>query len=332
MYFELKSRKQRELNGKCPVCGSSATIVDAPPDFQLLMIICGVCGKFRLDVWAKSLLDNLWNDGDSRLYKVSHRLRQISEFAKDKHDDSFFPVYSQQDIEKLLSGPDLSIQEKLNTLLRYLSSISEFPGDRQEIDCAHDYPVFCAKNEQEADFYLRSLYESGFLGSTPLKTQLGTTFSISTKGWIELDRLQRANNNSSNAFVAMWFAPDRRIFFDAMKKAIEDAGYLPIRIDMVEHINHIDDEIISQIRQSKFLVADLSGQRNGVYFEAGFMLGLDRPVIWACEKTEIEKVHFDTRQFNMITYEDSEDLRKRLQFRIEAILGKGPLKKVQSPQ
>jgi hypothetical protein len=55
------------------------------------------------------------------------------------------------------------------------------------------------------------------------------------------------------------------------------------------------------------------------------MLGLGRPVIWVCEKDELDQVHFDTRQFNTIDYTDADDLRIRLQFRIEAILGKGPL-------
>ena len=36
-----------------------------------------------------------------------------------------------------------------------------------------------------------------------------------------------------------------------------------------EHINRIGDEIISQIRRSKFLIADFTGHRGGVYFEAG---------------------------------------------------------------
>src|SRR5712672_2679134 len=34
------------------------------------------------------------------------------------------------------------------------------------------------------------------------------------------------------------------------------------------------DEIISQIRRSKFLIADFTGRRGGVYFEAGLAMGL----------------------------------------------------------
>ena len=204
--------------------------------------------------------------------------------------------------------------------------LSAFPGDRLEFDGANDYSVLCAKNAAEANFYMRSLHNQGLLADRPLLTQSGTTFSLSSNGWIELDKLARSGGESSNAFVAMWFDPSRKPFFEVMSRAISDAGYFPIRVDLVEHANRIDDEIISQIRQSRVLVADLSGQRNGVYFEAGFMLGLGRPVIWVCEKRDLQNVHFDTRQFNTIDYEDADDLKSRLQFRIEAILGKGPRK------
>lgn len=54
------------------------------------------------------------------------------------------------------------------------------------------------------------------------------------------------------------------------------------------------------------------------------MLGLGRPVIWLCAQAELESLHFDTRQYNTIDYEGPVDLKSRLQFRIEAVLGKGP--------
>lgn len=123
----------------------------------------------------------------------------------------------------------------------------------------------------------------------------------------------------------MWFDDSRAPFETAINAAIRNAGYNPVRIDRVEHVNRIDDEIIARIRDSKFLVADFTGQRNGVYFEAGFMLGLGRPVFWICDQEQLKDVHFDTRQYNTVDYTDTDDLRKRLQFRIEAILGKGPL-------
>ena len=111
----------------------------------------------------------------------------------------------------------------------------------------------------------------------------------------------------------------------------KDLGYEPLRIDRKEHINKIDDEIIAEIRRSRFLVADFtqgeSGARGGVYYEAGFAHGLNIPVIFTCQENAIGKVHFDTRQYNHITWKTPEELQARLAQRISATIGDGPLKK-----
>jgi nucleoside 2-deoxyribosyltransferase len=92
----------------------------------------------------------------------------------------------------------------------------------------------------------------------------------------------------------------------------------------VEHVNRIDDEIIGRIRSSRFIVADFTGHRAGVYFEAGMMLGLGRTVIWMCKDDDLANAHFDTRQYNFINYKSVEEARKRLYDRIMAIEGAGP--------
>jgi len=94
----------------------------------------------------------------------------------------------------------------------------------------------------------------------------------------------------------------------------------------VEHINKIDDEIISQIRRSKFLVADFTGHRGGVYFEAGFAMGLGISVFWTCRQDDIKNLHFDIRQYNSIDWTDPADIAARLRRRIEAVIGPGPIK------
>jgi hypothetical protein len=72
-------------------------------------------------------------------------------------------------------------------------------------------------------------------------------------------------------------------------------------------------------------VADFTGQRGGVYFEAGFALGLGQQVIWLCRKDVLNDVHFDTRQYNYITWEIDklQELARALTLRIEATIGRG---------
>jgi nucleoside 2-deoxyribosyltransferase len=128
----------------------------------------------------------------------------------------------------------------------------------------------------------------------------------------------------------MWFDSSMDdAYRQGFEPAIRESGYTPLRIDRKEHINKIDDEIIAEIRRSRFVVADFTSERDrprgGVYFEAGFAMGLRIPVFWTCRSDLIDQVHFDTRQFNHIAWDDPAALKTSLRNRIEAVLGRGPL-------
>jgi hypothetical protein len=326
MYREMKPGMRFAVNPNfsCPLCDKNA-FCEEDQRSEIVMVVCCICGKFRFSSEASYFLSSLKTEGRQDRYKLSHTMRTISERAFGKRDNAFFPIYKSNDLQKILDQPDMPVQDKLNSLLRYLGMLSEFPGDCPEFDSKNDYSVIGAKNYNEADFYLQSIAQQGLVVIENSYTGSSKDrFTVSAIGWMELERIVQSGGESMNAFIAMWFDSSRSEFDAAIHRAIADAGYVPIRIDRVEHLNRIDDEIIARIRQSKFLVADFSGQRNGVYFEAGFMLGLGRPVIWVCEKSDLENVHFDTRQYNTIDYMNADDLRTRLQARIEANLGKGP--------
>jgi len=324
MYKELEGRSLGQ-NFRCPLCNSFA-YHSTDPQIWADMVTCPTCGKFRFDGTADLWLKALKPSEVSPLYKISFALRSISDRAIGKRDNSFFPVYTMEDFERIVESADPPIVDKLRMLLKYLGDTTEYPGQIVEFDASNDYPVVCARNYQESNFYFYSLIDQKFCTyEAPYTGRSAHRFKITAAGWTELDRASKAGDDSSDAFIAMWFDKSRRPMEDAIDRAVEESGYKPVRIDKIEHVNRIDDEIIARFRRSKFLIADFTGQRNGVYFEAGFMLGLGRPVIWVCEKAELHDVHFDTRQYNTIDYLDAADLQKRLQVRIEAIMGKGPL-------
>lgn len=257
-------------------------------------------------------------------YRISHSLRTIAEQAIANPDNSLFPIYDDEDFRGMLAQRDLPVQEKLNLLLRYLGNLSDYPGQKEVFDIVHDYPILQARNSREADFYINSLKERSLIRAERIMPDSRISFALTTNGWIELERAAQSGSESSNGFIAMSFDTSRSVYDQAIERAITGAGYLALRIDRVPHVNRIDDEIIARIREAKFMVADFSGHNNGVYFEAGFMLGLGRPVVWVCEKSDMPKAHFDTRQYNTIDYEDAKDLEARLKFKLEAIFGKGP--------
>lgn len=157
-----------------------------------------------------------------------------------------------------------------------------------------------------------------------------TLFYIRPKGWLRIDELQRKEVRSSQVFIAMWFNPATdEPYENGLYKAIFDTGYDPRRVDQKHHhFNKVDDEIIAEIRRSRFLVADFTCEpgsvRGGVYFETGFAMGINIPIIWTCKETSMQDLHFDTRQYPHIAWKNSADLYTKLKARIGAIIGDGP--------
>ncbi|WP_217351867.1 hypothetical protein [Ruegeria sp. HKCCD8929] len=170
-------------------------------------------------------------------------------------------------------------------------------------------------------------------------------FRLSYTGHLYASELGVTLSKSDKIFVAMWFGSHEQttLYHDAIAPAIQNAGYLPVRIDNTEHNEKIDDQIIAEIRKSKAVIVDLTcglakpegwstselvgSPRGGVFYEAGFAKGLGLPVIWTVKAdiADVENVvHFDIRQFNQIRWNaDLNEFREKLLYRIEATLGRG---------
>lgn len=145
---------------------------------------------------------------------------------------------------------------------------------------------------------------------------------LTLEGWDRVAELRKTGQASDRAFVAMSFAEELdAVWTQAMEPALTDAGWLPVRMDRMEHNDRIDDRIIAEIKGAGLVVADFTGNRSGVYFEAGLALGLGLPVIWTVRDTELGMVHLDTRQYNHIDWKDTADLRQRLYHRLLATVG-----------
>ena len=157
-------------------------------------------------------------------------------------------------------------------------------------------------------------------------------FKITSRGFNYID-LTLKSNESKIAFVAMWFGLDLDSAYEnAIAPAIKINGFDPLRIDRKQTNEKIDDEIIAGINRSKFMVADFTSYfvtsnrkkvhipRGGVYFEAGYAKGIGRTVIFTVRKSDLDELHFDTRQFAHIVWENELDLKTKLKNRIEATI------------
>ena len=173
--------------------------------------------------------------------------------------------------------------------------------------------------ESEIKFLVDHLTTRGWL-----KGRLGG-YKITVDGY-EHVKQQGKKKDLSQCFVAMWFDDSLdSAYEEGIKRAVEECGYKPVRIDQKEDVNKIDDEIIAEIRRSRFVVADFThgddGARGSVYYEAGFAHALGLPVIFSCQKDLEKLLHFDTRQYPHILWEKPEDLYTQLREKIGALIG-----------
>lgn len=247
------------------------------------------------------------------------------------------PQIDSKILELIKSRRRLTVPKRLTAALLFVGR--NLPGLGEAIVIGKDDAItqrFCAETESrnlnETSALLTMLRDAGYVHGN--FTMSGGAFvNLTAPGWHEFENFTLRARDVAQVFVAMWFsAATDEAYADGIAPAIAATGYKPIRIDKKEHNNKIDDEIIAEIRRSRFLVADFTCEagkvRGGVYYEAGFAQGLGIPVIWTCRNTSIDDLHFDTRQYAHIVWKDALDLSAQLRSRIGATIGDGPLPKI----
>lgn len=307
------------IEKRCPVCFFS------PCDFHPVkndnyFFLCPRCGDFQISYEAYVNFSRA-SVSDKQRIIASSLVREMGRNVR----------LSTTDEERLFNTPDIPVLKKADKLLCALEKRTDFVGQKLHIT-TDDWPIMAdcwAFAWEEFRGLLQLLVDMDRISAHGDALKSGRDITIRPDGWKRLDELKQTPSNSAQGFVAMWFDDEvNHVYPDCFAPAIRAAGYEPHRVDEREHIGKIDDEIILQIRRSRFVVADATGTRGGVYYEAGFAHGLGIPVFWTCR--EDHGLHFDVRQYNCIFWKSDQlsDFRKALAARIEAVLGQGPRAKV----
>lgn len=303
----------------CPLCSYSATNSALGMLDSRMYVDCPQCGNYKVTADAEDELATLdliqraeisfWTK-ERTLHGWPVPTIYSSDYAKRLDDALAFTIP-----EVLLIHSSGSVVERFDRVLRNIEVLSKEPGRRVDLDI-NELFLCCARDGEQASYTLQSLYALGYL-------EYASSFPgharISAAGWYHLAELATQGPEGDRVFIAMSFDPDlEEVWRQAILPAVNATGLKPIRVDKEEHNEKICDRIISELRRSRAVVADFTRQKHGVYFEAGYGLGLGRPVIWTCRSNDLNNCHFDTRQYNYIEWLTLEELRKRLQQRLEA--------------
>jgi len=294
----------------CPICSMEAQRQVIGP--QTYMFYCPRCGTFA--------------GGSATWLKVEtpdHMVR-LSGWVREQNAAGGHPMITAETSRRLAQMRLPGLRERAGRALQFISE--------KILEIDRWYPIDGIAAEAEllgrtysiepaaAGVLLRLLIEERLLD----EASSGGMVHISIRGLLAVEELG-ATGGQPQGFVAMWFdAALSDAWINGFDPAIRAAGYVPMRIDNKEYLGGISDEIIAEIRRSRFVVVDYTGQRNNVYFEAGFALGLGLPIIPTCRADEATNLGFDIRHMNTLTWSSPEDLAIKLNNRIQAVIGAGP--------
>lgn len=342
-------------NVKCPVCTSEAY---CEPQFEDLTAFyeCPVCGRFELKYpMEDSSFDRnhlaaylTYHKFDSQIVdEYRYHTVQDKEFC-DKYRQEFDngnnvcgrPVH--MDADMVENWYPKTFSERVDRILLYFGNHISHIGQKKSFNYYDLLNIAFIDRydqvsvggysplkrwelrddddcEQELNYTLEYLANCNFItynsgGSEEEYIDL----TISPTGYARIDELQKNTSHGRSVLVAMKFGDDTLPLREAIKKGISDAGYVPVLIDEVQHNDFITPELLKHIRDSKFVVVDLTHQNNGAYFEEGYAMGLGKPVIQLCKHGV--QLHFDIAQKNTIMWDTEDDIPERLCNRIKATI------------
>ena len=143
--------------------------------------------------------------------------------------------------------------------------------------------------------------------------------NLTLEGWEQFEQEKIGEFKGNYGFIAMQFNnPELDSFVaDIVKPAIKKGlGYELVDMRDAARAGVIDNIMRVEIRDAAFVIADLTHDNYGAYWESGYAEGLGKPVVYICERTKFEKEssHFDTNHCTTITWskDDLEEFRREL--------------------
>ena len=329
-----------EIIKECPLCGSESK--QYQEGLESLFVECPTCGRFQLSGPFHN--DNSFPKDYDKL--ASYLFYNGKHNAPIKDSRFFNFIGSKEDFDKVYSKypwcyhvtKDIienwypkTFSEKVDYFLlglahraNFLSEIILFTSEQLHSACFAlrkvDGPMRNFPNivNDQVDFFLDYLVNQDFIEAGDCRC------TLLPKGLERIDCLQKnSDQNTKNVFVAMSFAPEMKDVREAIKLAIIECGYIPRIMDEIEHNHQIVPEMLYEIRESRFIIAELTGHNNGAYFEAGYALGYGKEVIQICQKSKFgEDGHFDVKQINTVLWNTTEELKEKIVSRIKATISK----------
>ncbi len=305
------------MSENCLICKTELTTKPEHPD-EGQPYECPRCGKYLMSINTEEVIQRRsYNEEEVAI--LSHAIRKMQKQYP-------LPMIYPDLVTAILKNPLPSLAEQENNFIRWLAENMEH-GEEVLIEASTHQAIMGAKTPKGFAFIIKHLFDTGILaGQTYLDGVGRAHVSLTFDGWEYYRELERGSTDSRKAFMAMEYGNMEldKIVEDHFKQAVADTGFELYRLDEKPKAGLIDDRLRVEIRNSRFLISDLTHENSGSYWEAGYAEGLGKPVIYTCnkEKFDKDKSHFDTNHHLTIKWDadDIEDAIKSLKATIRATL------------
>lgn len=321
---------------KCPICGKEEIDIHCNDiNDKYLLYRCPDCGSFFApdidydDSVKNPVIYSKFNYNREHLksflfyHKSENRPFLIPQKDYDEYDKSGYVKIYNLTSKMVENWYPKTFAEKIDKLLLNLYKQTAFEGDYIDyLFLANsifysDSSSETIRNDCEKD--VQYDYVVDYLKRSNLIIVQGGLIQLTPQALERIYELQKHQVNNRNVFVAMKFGEETQALREKIKEGLE--GYNIRIMDEIEHNRQIVPEMLYEIRNSKFVIAELSNHNNGAYYEAGYALGLGKEVIHICQKSELTNgLHFDVAQVNTIVYENIYELPEKLKKRIQATI------------
>jgi hypothetical protein len=276
---------------------------------------CPRCGDFDLQYHFIQQLIYLLNNDNRKIAALSHWIRTRHEaIAKDKAKAPPGKPFStialdEQLVNSIIKNPPPTPAEQADNIIRWLGNNIESHGKFFQLSPETHRSIMGSITESEFRWVLKHLIKSEILEGA--EDSSGVCVSLLFKGWQYYEKLKRGAIDSHKAFMAMKYGDEQldKIVEEVFKLAVKQTGFDLFKLpDRPQPAGLIDDRIRVEIQTSRFLIADLTHENRGAYWEAGYAEGLGKPVIYTCKKKKFKrlKTHFDTNHHLTILWDDVE--------------------------
>lgn len=272
---------------------------------------CGVCGQY---VISGSLLA-AWGTNGSGFNMDDATQGALTHFVRINWDLHQKPVFIATDWLKrfftnvrVLTPPEIA-----TNAVRLIGDESSRTGKSVDLPISFFAKVGAISPSQAYSVCLEMLDKGLLKVADPKRARDVSDFkrsALTFEGWERYLAEKRGAFDGKYGFVALKFgdAVLDSLLRDHVKPAIQTQLAFDL-VDMrdVTKAGIIDNLLREKIRDSKFVLVDLTHENSGAYWEAGYAEGLGKPVLYICERAKFEatKTHFDTNHLTTVLWDFS---------------------------